>query len=85
MTLPQLAQALSQETGRDIVDCTGLKGKYNMQLKFSPEEGPSAAVPADAGPSIYSALEEQLGLRLEPTKGQIEYLVIDHVERPSPN
>jgi uncharacterized protein (TIGR03435 family) len=85
MTLSQLAHALSRESGRDVVDRTALKGKYDIHLKFSPEQGPSTAVPADEEPSIFAALEEQLGLRLEPTKGRVEYLVIDHVERPSPN
>ena len=78
---------------RPIIDKTGLNGTYDFELLFTPEsirsgprreeEGP-AALSTD-GPSIFSALEEQLGLKLEPQKGPIEFLNIVHVERPSEN
>jgi uncharacterized protein (TIGR03435 family) len=81
--------------GRTVLDKTGLSGKYEVTLQWLPEDqtfpGPAggaqpAAPHSDAsGPSIYTALQEQLGLRLESTKGPVEFLVIDHVERPSPN
>lgn len=68
--------------GRIVVDKTGLTGKYDFTLKWTPfdQEGQ-----ADAGPSIFTALQEQLGLKLVPAKGPVEALVVDHVERPSAN
>ncbi len=91
-----LADALTRqpELGRLVVDETGLKGHYDWTLKWTPEQidpmfrGPAGAPapPPDAsGPSIFTALEEQLGLRLEARKGPVEVLVIDSIERPSPN
>jgi uncharacterized protein (TIGR03435 family) len=73
--------------GRLVVDKTGLKGTYDFTLKWS-----SGLVAPDAGqesradtPSLFTAIQEQLGLKLVPTKGPIEVIVIDHVERPSEN
>jgi len=81
------------------VDKTGLKGEYDFTLKWTPDEGQGqmfrgageppregAPPPPDAnGPSIFTALQEQLGLKLESQKGPVDTLVIDHVERPSEN
>jgi uncharacterized protein (TIGR03435 family) len=81
-SMDSLAQQLSQETGHIVQDRTGLKGVYEFTLKYSDE----VAAGADpSAPSLYSALQEQLGLKLEPSKGAVEVLVIDHVERPSEN
>jgi len=94
-----LASMLSQQLGRTVLDKTGLKGNYDFTLKWTPEQGegmmtmgpaggppPDGAPPPDAsGPSIFTALEEQLGLKLEATKASAEMLVIDHVERPTEN
>ena len=77
--------------GRTIVDKTGLTGRYDIDLTFTPEQPIPAGVlpgpPADPnGPSIYTALREQLGLKLEAQRDLEEVLVIDHVERqPSEN
>jgi uncharacterized protein (TIGR03435 family) len=80
--------------GREVVDRTGLTGRYDFTLRFAPEvgsipviNGQAAGVPAEdaALPSIFTAVQEQLGLRLESTKGTVEGLMIDHVERPSEN
>jgi hypothetical protein len=87
-------ESLSQQVGRTIVDKTGLKGLYNINLQWTPETPPQnnsaspteAAPPIDAnGPSIFTAIQEQLGLRLESTKGPVEVLVIDSVQKPSEN
>ena len=90
-------QALSQQLGRTIVDKTGLpNGLYDIKLKWTPEvaqagglAGPvlgGDAPPVDpAGPSIFTAVQEQLGLRLESGRGPVEVLVIDNVEKPSDN
>jgi uncharacterized protein (TIGR03435 family) len=75
-----LTRALSSlpAVGRRVVDRTGLTGGYKMALTFAP----SPDQPSDA-PSIFTALQEQLGLKLENTTGPINVLVIDHVERPT--
>lgn len=72
--------------GELIVDKTGLSGVYDWTLNWMPQStaGSDASLNA-AGPSLYTALEEQLGLQLKKTKGPVEVLVIDHVERPSGN
>jgi uncharacterized protein (TIGR03435 family) len=100
VALSFLASALSQQLGRTVLDQTGLKGNYDFTLKWTPEQGegmmlggpggggppPDSAPPPDtSGPSIFTAIQEQLGLKLETTKGPVEVLVIDHVEKPSEN
>jgi uncharacterized protein (TIGR03435 family) len=85
-----LAQWLSLQVGRKVLDNTGLTGTYDFTLEWTPDSPASmsagAETPApDSGPSIFTAIQEQLGLRLESTKGPVETLVIDHVERPSEN
>ena len=97
VTLPQLAEALTRvlfrELGRDIIDKTGVEGRYDLTLKWAPDTGASSlpratggeASSADLGPSIFTAIQEQLGLKLEPTKGPVQVLVIDHAEMPSEN
>jgi uncharacterized protein (TIGR03435 family) len=81
---------LSTQTGRHVIDKTGLTGPYNFALIFMPEQrvinaapdsDESAAEPSRA--SIFTALQEQLGLKLESAKGPVSHLFIDHIERPS--
>jgi uncharacterized protein (TIGR03435 family) len=74
-----LAEQLSMIVGRDVVDQTGITGRYDLKLQWTPDDA------ADSGPSLFTALEEQLGLKLEPAKGPVQVLVIDHVEMPSAN
>ena len=87
-------QGLSQQLGRPIVDKTGLKGFYDIKLQWTPElggglvkpGGPDPDPPADAsGPSIFTAIQEQLGLRLDSAKGPVDILVIDSVQKPTEN
>jgi uncharacterized protein (TIGR03435 family) len=89
-----LAHLLSQWVGRSVIDKTGLAGKYDFTLKWTPgpdvlrgpPEGPVAPPPPDpSGPSIFTALQEDLGLRLQSARGPVEILVIDHVEKPDAN
>jgi uncharacterized protein (TIGR03435 family) len=94
-----LADVLSRqpELGKLVIDETGLKGNYDWTLKWTPEQSdpmfkrpngappPNAPPPDTSGPSIFAALEEQLGLKLEPKKGPVETLVIDRIEKPSEN
>jgi uncharacterized protein (TIGR03435 family) len=70
---------------RIVVDQTGLRGRYNFVLKWSSRMGQSAADGLDEYPDIFTAVREQLGLRLVPTKGPVEVLVIDHIQRPTEN
>ncbi len=86
--MDSLAYSLSNEVGRIIVDKTGLTGKYDIDLKWQPDAmqaGPNASAGADALPDLFSALQEQLGLKLEPAKGPVDVYVIDHAEKPSEN
>jgi uncharacterized protein (TIGR03435 family) len=72
--------------GRLVVDKTGLKGKYDFSLKWTPDIGAGAEQPAaDTGPSLFTALQEELGLKLQSTKAPVDVLAIDHVELPSEN
>jgi bla regulator protein BlaR1 len=75
---------LSSVAGRPVVDKTGLTGHYDLALPSSALPPQPGASPAD-DESIFTTLPETLGLRLEPAKGQVEMLVIDHVERPTEN
>jgi uncharacterized protein (TIGR03435 family) len=77
-TAPQLATHLSDFVDRPVVDRTGLEGKYGVELEFSRRDG-------DDLPSIFTAVQDQLGLRLETGKAPIEMLVIDHIEKASEN
>ena len=88
-------QGLSQQLGRPVINKTGLKGFYDIKLQWTPELGAGFVKPggpdpdpppADtSGPSIFTAIQEQLGLRLESTKGPVEVLVIDSVQKPMEN
>lgn len=84
-----LASNLSQQLGRPVIDETGLNGTYDFVLDYAPEPGtPAIDEPAARElslPSIFTALQEQLGLKLESTKATVEILVIDHAQRPSEN
>jgi uncharacterized protein (TIGR03435 family) len=83
-----LANLLSMQVHRLVVDSTGLKGKYDFTLQWTPDEmegGHQNAAPTESGPTIYTALQEQLGLRLDSTKGPVDTVVVDHVEMPSEN
>jgi len=85
----------SEIGGRTVVNQTGLSGAYDFTLRWTREpltaagqqdDSPnSAASPESAGPAMFTALQEQLGLRLQSTKGPVEVLVIDHIEKPSEN
>jgi len=81
-----LAPNLAFQVQRNVIDKTGLTGKYDINLKWTPTElqGKTTATDNNA-PDLFTALQEQLGLKLEPSKGPVDTLVIDHVERPSEN
>jgi uncharacterized protein (TIGR03435 family) len=93
--LSTLAQVLSAQLGRSVIDKTDVKGLYDFKLEWAPDPGQGLSPPgvlgppstsADiSGPSIFTALQEQLGLRLDSAKGPVEVLVIDSVQKPSEN
>jgi len=74
-----------QSGGRTVIDKTGLTGKYSFVLNFVGEYGSISDESSAAAPSLFTALQEQLGLKLEPARGQVPVLVIDHVEQPTAN
>ena len=93
-----LVTILSRNLGRTVVDKTGLTGNYDFTLEYAPDEGgpPPAPRPPDGSPatgasapdpgaSIFTALQEQMGLKLESTKGPVDVVVIDHIEKPAEN
>src|ERR1051326_5094325 len=80
VTTMVLANSLSRIMGRLVIDNTGLKGTFDYQLVWAPPEQTGSTAP-----SIFTALEEQLGLKLESSKGPVEVLVIDSVSKPSEN
>jgi bla regulator protein blaR1 len=91
--LEPLVSQLSWQLGRTVLDKTGLKGNYDFTLRWTPGESEAGMMnlmgskPAtdSNGPSIFTALQEQLGLKLEPQQAPMEVLVIDHVERAAEN
>jgi uncharacterized protein (TIGR03435 family) len=93
MPISQLIPPLSQFAERLVVDRTGLTGNYEIDLKWTPDRMPPGPPPPGApplsidpnGPSLFTAVQEQLGLKLESERAPIEVLVIDHVERPTPD
>jgi uncharacterized protein (TIGR03435 family) len=93
-TIDGLCSYLSRVTAHTIVDKTGLREKYDIRLEYLPDQtapGPTPLDPADApadiqpGPSLFTAVEQQLGLKLLPFKGTRQVIVIDHIEKPSGN
>jgi uncharacterized protein (TIGR03435 family) len=87
VAMPMLTNGLSTLLGRPIVDHTGYTGTFDVELQFAPlENSASGANTADSTfPSLFTALQEQLGLKLEAQRGPAEILVIDHAEKPGEN
>jgi uncharacterized protein (TIGR03435 family) len=82
MPVSNLASGLSDLLQRPVIDETGLKGNFDFSFTFTPDLGPGTE---SDGPGLFTALQEQVGLRLESGKGPVEALVIDSVELPSEN
>jgi uncharacterized protein (TIGR03435 family) len=80
LTMTDLASFLAQQMDRPVIDNTGIKGEFDVKLEWSPDQ-----IGESSGPSVFTALQEQLGLRLESGKGPVEILVIDSIEKPSEN
>jgi uncharacterized protein (TIGR03435 family) len=84
VTLSQFGNFINAELGRFVVDGTDLPGTFDVTLDWTPADT-AVDSPKAGGPSLSTALQEQLGLRLEGRRAPIEYLVIDHIEKPSEN
>lgn len=93
-SMAQLAQKLAEVLHQPVLDATGVAGRFDVKLEWSPDDMQAKLPPADrsnnapdtaAGPSIFAALQDQLGLRLEAAKVRAEVLVIDSAEKPSAN
>ncbi len=88
VTLSDLAGNLSFPLDRTVIDKTGLTGRYDFRLQWTADNVVNGAADnsaADAPPNLFTAIEEQLGLKLQPAKGPVETLVVDHVEQPTEN
>jgi uncharacterized protein (TIGR03435 family) len=83
MPMTLFCKTLSHQVHRTVIDKTGLAGLYDLELKWSRDD--ATDLPADAPPTFFTAVQEQLGLKLQPAKGPVETLVVDHVEMPSEN
>jgi len=89
MELTQLTGTLAGVLERNVIDKTGLTGKYDLHLRWTPDNAPApmlnGAPDPDPPPPLFTALQEQLGLKLVAAKGPVETLVVDHVEQPTEN
>jgi uncharacterized protein (TIGR03435 family) len=95
VSMAQLCNTLSMQLGRPVVDMTGLKGEYDYKLEFSaeglammkgmpappPGVGPAPSEGSESGPNLITAVQEQLGLRLESRKGPVDHIVVDSAEK----
>jgi uncharacterized protein (TIGR03435 family) len=81
--MTSLAKALANTVHRTIIDKTGLKGNFDLTLQWSNDENPDSG--AEQAPNIFTAVQEQLGLKLQPAKGPVETLVVDHAAMPTEN
>ena len=80
LPLSRLGESIGQPDGRPVVDKTGLPGSYEFTLRYAQQPAPGNDLP-----SIFTALEEQLGLKLVPERAPLDVLVVDHIERPTEN
>jgi uncharacterized protein (TIGR03435 family) len=79
-SVAHFALLLGQRLDRTVLDNSGLTGEYDLRLEWAADETADSSLP-----SIFTALQDQLGLKLESAKGPVEVIVIDHIERPSEN
>jgi len=87
-----LARQLASQLHSTVQNNTGLKGIYDFTLRFTPDDAPmdasggaNASLADNGGTSIFAAVQDQLGLKLESKKGPVEIVVVDHVDKPSDN
>jgi uncharacterized protein (TIGR03435 family) len=80
VSMGEFVSLLPRQAGRPVEDHTGLKGSYDVKLEWDESQATDSALP-----SLFGAIEEQLGLKLKPAKGKVDVITVDHVERPSEN
>jgi uncharacterized protein (TIGR03435 family) len=80
ISMADFANLLSGRSDRIVVDNTGISGSYDVKLEWAPDPAPESTIP-----SLFAALQEELGLRLEPARGPVEMIVIDSIEKPTEN
>jgi uncharacterized protein (TIGR03435 family) len=94
MVVGQLTPMLSRKLGRAVFDKTRLTGKYDISMEWAPDEAQTIQSPPDApttppsdaaGASFFTAIQEQLGLKLESQKGPVQIVTVDHAEKPGEN
>lgn len=91
ITIAQFVKVLAPDVDRAVVDRTNLSGRFDIRLHWAPDipgtSSPSVQPPASSEypSSIFTAMNEQLGLKLQSARGPVEFLIIDHCEKPSPN
>ena len=92
MAMDGLARQLASQLHSTVQNNTGLKGIYDFTLRFTPDDAPmdasggaNASLADNGGTSIFAAVQDQLGLKLESKKGPVEIVVVDHVDKPSDN
>ena len=93
--MEEVAGVMQSHLDRPVVDQTGLEGRFDFQLQWTPDEttqfaplggpGEPPKPPAETQPDLFTAIQQQLGLKLESTRTQVDVLVIDKVEKPSEN
>jgi uncharacterized protein (TIGR03435 family) len=86
--LSTLAEVLADQLSHTVIDKTGLTGDYDFRLKWTSEDQSNNTADngtTDRPPDLFTALQEQLGLKLESTKGPVTTLVVDHADQPTPN
>jgi uncharacterized protein (TIGR03435 family) len=83
LTMIAIAEVLSHIAGRVVIDKTNLADHYDFKLHWTPDD--ASVTDNNSAPPLFTAIQEQLGLKLEPSKEQISVLVIDHVDLPTPN
>ena len=83
--MSEFQRFLTGQTQRVVIDRTGLAGAWDFELTFAPPDVAVAVSPDLNAPSLFTALQEQLGLRLDATRGPADVLVVDRIERPTPD
>jgi bla regulator protein blaR1 len=84
VTMARFAELLTAQTDRPVIDRTGISGAFEISLHWAADDSPERSDSASE-PSIYTAVQEQLGIKLEPLRGPLDYLLVQHVDKPSQN
>lgn len=85
ISMTMFVNLLAGPLDRQVINKTGLTGRFDIDLRYAPESGQASTATDTSTPSFFTALQEQLGLRLESAKAPVEVLVVDHIERPDSN